>query len=81
MIAQRADALWSGWGGTVLFVMCWLLISRISAVSFPLWIGLMLLGAAMCFYGGVRRTKWFLIPGVVALVVTAGVVFSVSRGQ
>jgi hypothetical protein len=81
MIAQRADALWSGWCGTALFVLCWLMISRISALSFPLWIGLMLLGAALCFYGGMRRTKWFLIPGFVALAVTAGIIFSVSRGQ
>jgi hypothetical protein len=81
MIAQRADALWSGWCGTALFVLCWLMISRISALSFSLWIGLMLLGAALCFYGGMRRTKWFLIPAFVALAVTAGIIFSVSRGQ
>jgi hypothetical protein len=57
MIAQRADALWAGCGGTALFLACWLMISRISAFSFLLWVGLMLSGAGMCFYGGVCRSK------------------------
>jgi len=55
MTAQRPDALWVGWGGTALFLGTWLLIASISALSFPLWIGLMLLGAVMCFYGGLCR--------------------------
>ena len=62
MTARRADALWAGWGGTVLFLACWLMISRMSAFSFLLWVGLMSLGAVMCFYGGVCRSKWFFLP-------------------
>ena len=80
MIAQRADAVWAGWGGTALFLASWLMIARISAFSFLLWIGLMSLGAIMCFYGGARRSKWFLVPGFAALIVTAGVLVSVYRG-
>ncbi len=53
MIAQGIDGLWSGWGGTAVFILCWLLISRISAISFPLWVGLMLLagGAYVPVFG------------------------------
>ncbi len=80
MISQRAGSLWAGWGGSALFLACWLMISRISAFSFPLWVGLMSLGAAMCLYGGVRRSKWFLFPGFAAVLVTAGVVVAVYRG-
>ena len=80
MIAQWADAVWAGWGGTALFLASWLMISRISAFSFLLWIGLMLLGAIMCFYGGARRSKWFLVPGFAAVIVTAGVLVGVYRG-
>ena len=35
MIAQRPDALWVGWGGTTVFLACWLMISRISAFFIP----------------------------------------------
>jgi hypothetical protein len=80
MIARRADALWAGWGGTVLFLACWLTISRISAFSFLVWIGLMSLGAVMCFYGGVCRSKWFFFPGFAAMIVIAGVLVAVYRG-
>jgi hypothetical protein len=45
-----------------------------------LWIGLMSLGAAMCFYGGVRRSKWFFLPNCAAVIVTAGVLVAVYRG-
>jgi len=79
MIAQRADAMWAGWGGTVLFIASWLMISRITALSFPLWIGLMSLGAVMCFYGGLRRSRWFFLPGFAAMIVTAGVLVAVYR--
>ncbi len=81
MTVQRAHALWSGWSGTVLFVFFWLMISRISILSFPLWVGLMLLTAVMCFYAGARRTCWFLLPGFAALIVTGGVVYAASLGQ
>jgi len=77
MIAQRGYAVWAGWGGTVLFLVSWLAIARISVLSFPLWIGLMLSGAILCFYGGARRSKWFLVPGFAAVVVTAGVLAGV----
>jgi hypothetical protein len=80
MIAQREDALWAGRGGTALFLACWLLISRISAFSFPLWVGLMSLGAVMCFYGGVRRSRWFFLPSFAAMIVTAGVLVAAYRG-
>jgi hypothetical protein len=80
MIALRADAMWAGWGGTALFLASWLLIARISAFSFLLWIGLMSLGAIMCFYGGARRSKWFYLPGSAAVIVTAGVLIAVYRG-
>lgn len=56
-----------------MFLVCWLMISRISAFSDMLWAGLMLSGAAMCFYGAIRRSKWFLLPGVSAVIVTAGI--------
>jgi hypothetical protein len=56
------------------------MISRISAFSFLLWIGLMSLGAIMCFYGGARRSKGFLVPGFAAVIVTAGVLVGVYRG-
>ena len=62
MAAQRADALWAGWGGTALFLASWLLIASISAFSFPLWIGLMLLGAVMCFYGASAAAGGFFFP-------------------
>ena len=80
MIAQRADAVWAGWSGTALFLASWLMIARISAFSFLLWIGLMSLGAIMCFYGGARRSRWFLVPGFASVIVTAGVLVSVYRG-
>jgi hypothetical protein len=70
----------AGWAGTALFLACWLMISRISAFSFPLWVGLMLLGAAMCFYGGLCRSKWFLLPGFAAALVTVGVTVAIYRG-
>jgi hypothetical protein len=79
--AQRADALWAGWGGTTLFLASWLLIASISAFSFTLWIGLMLLGAVMCFYAGLRRSKWFFLPSFFALMITAGVLLSVRHGE
>jgi hypothetical protein len=80
MIAQRPDALWVGWGGTTVFLACWLLISRLSAFSFLMWVGLMSLGAIMCFYAGVCRNKWFFFPGFAAVIVTAGVLVAVYRG-
>ena len=80
MIAQRANALWAGWGGTALFLASWLMISRISAFSFLLWVGLMSSGAAMCFYGGACRSKWFYFPAFVAVIVTAGVLIAVYHG-
>ena len=80
MTVQRADAAWAGWGGTALFLVSWLMISLISAFSLLLWIGLMLLGAIMCFYGGARRSKWFLVPGFAAVIVAAGVLVAVYRG-
>ena len=80
MTARRADALWAGWGGTVLFLACWLMISRMSAFSFLLWVGLMSLGAVMFFYGGVCRSKWFFFPGFAAVIVIAGVLVAVYRG-
>jgi hypothetical protein len=64
MIAQRVDALWAGWGGTALFLASWLVISRISAFSFLLWLGLMSLGTVMFSTG--------------ASVVARGFFFSVS---
>jgi hypothetical protein len=81
MAAQRADALWVGWGGTALFLASWLLIGSISAFSFPLWIGLMLLGAVLCFYSGIRRSRWFFLPSFFALIITAGVLVSVRYGE
>jgi hypothetical protein len=66
--------------GALLFLASWLMTARISAFSFPLWIGLMLLGALMCFYGALRRSKWFLFPGFAAVIVTAGVLVAVYRG-
>ena len=81
MTAQRPDALWVGWGGTALFLATWLLIASISALSFPLWIGLMLLGAVLCFYGGLRRSRWFFLPSFFALMITAGVLVSVRYGE
>lgn len=81
MIVQRTDAMWAGWGGTVVFLGSWLMISRISAFSFSLWIGLMLLGALMCFYAGLRRNRWFFLPGFAAVIVTAGVLVAVYRGR
>jgi hypothetical protein len=80
MTARRADALWAGWGGTVLFLTCSLMISRISAFSLLLWVGLMSLGAVMCFYAGVWRSKWFFSPGFVTVIVIAGVLVAVYRG-
>jgi hypothetical protein len=81
MTAQRPDALWVGWGGTALFLATWLLIASISALSFPLWIGLMLLGAVMCFYGGLCRSRWFFLPSFFAVIITAGVLVSVHHGE
>jgi hypothetical protein len=80
MIARRPDALWAGWGGTALFVACWLLISWISAFSFLLWVGLMSLGAAMCFYGAICRSKWFFFSAFAAVIVMTGVLVAVYRG-
>jgi hypothetical protein len=80
MIAQRPDALWAGWGGTAVFLCCWVTISWISSFSLLLWVGLMSLGAVMCFYGGVCRSKWFFFVGIAAMIVTTGVLVSVYRG-
>lgn len=79
MIAQRPGALWAGWGGTSLFLACWLMISWISAFSFLLWVGLMSLGAVMCFYGGICSSKWFFFSGFGAVIVIAGVLVAVYR--
>ena len=84
MTAQRPDALWVGWGGTALFLATWLLIASISALSFPLWIGLMLLGTVMCFYGGLRRSRWFFLPRNVRkqdLLETSGLIARASAGR
>jgi hypothetical protein len=67
-------------GGTVLFIASWLMIWRISAFSFPLWIELMSLGAVMCFYAGLRRSRWFFLPGFAAVIVTVSVLLAVYRG-
>ena len=80
MIPKRAGALWAGWGGIALFLASWLLINRISAFSVTLWVGLMSLGAVMCFYGGVRRSKWFFLPAFAAVLVMAGVFTAVYHG-
>jgi hypothetical protein len=80
MISQRAGTLWAGWGGTALFLASWLMIRRISTFSVTLWVGMMSLGAVMCFYGGVRRSKWFLLPAFAAVLVIAGVFAAVYRG-
>ena len=80
MIAQRPDALRVGWGGTALFLASWLMTSRISAFSFLTWVGLMLLGAIMCFYAGVCRNKWFFFPGFAAVILTAGVLVAIYHG-
>jgi hypothetical protein len=81
MAAQRPDGLWVGWGGTTLFLASWLLIASISAFSFPLWIGLMLLGAVMCFYGALRRSRWFFLPSVAAVLIMAGILVSVYHRE
>jgi hypothetical protein len=81
MIAQRAGAVWTGWAGTTLSLICWLTVWRISSLSFILWAGLMGLGAIMCFYAGIYRSKWFFLPGIAALIVTLGVFISATRGQ
>lgn len=81
MFGQRSNALWVGAGGTTLFLASWLLIASISAFSFPLWIGLMLLGAVMCFYGGLRRSRWFFLPSFAAVLITAGILVSVYHRE
>jgi hypothetical protein len=75
MIDQRLGVL-VGWSGTVLFLICWLMIASISALSTLLWAALMLSGAAMCFYGAIRRSKWFFLPSIIAVIVTVGVFFA-----
>jgi Na+/H+ antiporter NhaC len=69
----------AGWGGTVLFIASWLMIPRLSAFSFSMWIGLMLVGAVMCFYGGLRRSRWFFLPSFATVIVTVGVLVAVYR--
>jgi hypothetical protein len=73
---RKTRALWTGWGGTTLFLTCWLAVSWISSLSFLLWIGLMCLCAIMCFCGGIYRSRWFLLPGFAAVVITVGVVMA-----
>ena len=73
MTDQGSSALLLGWTGSGLFIVTWLMISRISALSFPLWIGMMSLATAFCFYAGVRRSKWFFLPSVVSVTVMVGV--------
>jgi hypothetical protein len=80
MISQRTVALRAGWGGAALFLASWLMINRISAFSVTLWVGLMTLGALMCFYAGVLRSKWFLLPAFAAVLVIAGVFAAVYVG-
>jgi hypothetical protein len=80
MTSQRIGTLWAGWGGTALFLACWVMISRISAFSVTLWVALMSLGGVIWFYGGLRRSKWFLIPAFAAVLVMSGVVAAVYRG-
>lgn len=77
MTIQKTNAMWAGWSGTAVFMVSWLLISHISSFSFPLWIGLMLLGAVLCFYGGIRCNKWFFLPSGVAITVLIGVLVAV----
>jgi hypothetical protein len=73
VIGQKEGAVWAGWGGTALFLICWLTVWWISSFSLFLWAGLMCLGAIMCFYGGVYRSRWFFLPGLLAVVVAIGV--------
>jgi hypothetical protein len=80
MISQRAWHALAGWGGTALFLATWLMIDRIGGFSVMLWVGLMSLGAVMCFYGGVRRSKCFFLPAFAAVLVMAGVFAAVFRG-
>jgi hypothetical protein len=51
------------------------------AFSFPRWIGLMLLGAVLCFYGGLRRSRWFFLPSVAAVLIMAGILVSVYHRE
>jgi hypothetical protein len=57
-----------------------LTISWISALSFLVWVSLMSLGAVMCFYVGDCRSKWLLLPGFAAEIVTTGALVAVYRG-
>ncbi len=71
-MVTRERAHWLGWVGTALIVASWLAISWISSLSFVLWILLMVLGGLLCLYGALRCSKWFFLPGAVAVIVMAG---------
>jgi len=63
-----------------LFIASWLMIEKVSSVSFLLWLVLMLTGAVMCFYAGLCRSRWFLLPSLAAMIVVVGVLVAVFRG-
>ena len=74
-------ALWFGWIGTAMLVVGWPLIRWTSTYSFAVWLGLMATASALSFVGGIWRSRWFLLPGFVAIVVTIGTLLGAVFGK
>lgn len=72
---------WAGWSGTVLLITCWPLIGWTDKSTFVVWLGLMMLSATLCFVGVAYRSKWFLLPGVFATIVTIGTLAGAIFGK
>lgn len=78
-MSVRSKALWTGWVGTALSMASWLAIGSLSSRVVAFWVAMMAAGAVMCVYGAVRRSRWFLVPAIATLLITAGVIWMASR--
>jgi hypothetical protein len=77
----RSKGLWAGWVGTVLSAGSCLAIWQLGAASLAVWVGMMSAGAVLCGYGALRRSRWFWVPALATVLITAGVFWAASHPE
>lgn len=67
-----------GWVGVCTLVVLSVLSSsgeKGPHLSSNLWFGMAIAGGGLCFTGAYRGSKWFLIPGIMAVLAVLGIIF------